>query len=107
MESSMFAVVKTGGKQYKVAQGQIIDVEKLTGDVGQTVELDEVLLVSSEKGTTIGQPLVDGAKVTAEILSQKKGPKAVIFKKLRRQGKQLTKGHRQELTRLKITDLVS
>ena len=101
----MFAVVKTGGKQYKVEVGTIVDVEKLAGEIGSSVDLRDILLVSGDKGVAVGQPIVDGAVVNAEIVSQKKGPKLTIFKKKRRQGYHLKKGHRQELTRIKVTGI--
>ena len=101
----MFAVVKTGGKQYKVEVGTIVDVEKLDGEIGSSVDLRDILLVSGEKGTVVGQPVVKDAVVNAEIVLQKKGPKLVIFKKKRRQGYHLKKGHRQELTRIKVTGI--
>ena len=101
----MFAVVKTGGKQYKVEVGTIVDVEKLNGEIGSSVDLHDILLVSGEKGVSVGQPVVEGAVVNAEIVSQKKGPKLTIFKKKIRQGYHLKKGHRQELTRIKVTGI--
>ena len=101
----MFAVLRTGGKQYRVEPGTVLDVEKLPGDVGQTVSLDEVLLVANDKDIKVGQPLVSGASITGEILEQKRGEKKVIFKKMRRQDKRLKKGHRQSLTRIRISDI--
>ena len=101
----MYAVVRTGGKQYKVQAGDVLNIEKLSGEVGQTVELDEVLLVSNEGDVKVGRPLVDGAKVSAEIVRQNKAPKVTIFKKIRRHGKQLTKGHRQLITAIRVTDI--
>ena len=101
----MFAVLKTGSKQYKVEVGTIVDVEKLDGAIGSSVDLRDILLVSGEKGVAVGQPIVEGAVVNAEIVSQKKGPKLVVFKKKLRQGYHLKKGHRQELTRIKVTDI--
>ncbi|MDR2337741.1 MAG: 50S ribosomal protein L21 [Deltaproteobacteria bacterium] len=101
----MFAVIKTGSKQYKVEVGTVVDVEKLNGEIGSSVSLNDVLLVSGEKGIAVGQPIVNGAVVNAEIVQQKKGPKLIIFKKRRRQGYHLKKGHRQELTRIKVTEI--
>ena len=103
----MYAVVKTGGKQYRVETGNVLEVEYIEGDVGTAVELNEVLLVSGEKGTKVGQPLVAGATVRTSIVEQKRGPKLIIYKKLRRHGKRWKKGHRQELTRLKIEEIVA
>jgi len=97
----MFAVIKTGGKQYKVAQNDVILVEKLAAEAGSTVTLDEVLLV----GDKIGAPTVPGASVTALVVEQTKGDKIIVFKKKRRQNYRRKKGHRQELTVLRITDI--
>ena len=101
----MFAVVKTGGKQYKVAAGDVIKVEKLSGDAGDSVTLGDVLMVGEGDNVTVGAPLVDGAAVTAEVLEQTRGDKVVIFKKKRRQNYRRKKGHRQDLTVLRITDV--
>jgi len=101
----MFAVIRTGGKQYRVEPGNVIDVEKLTGDTGDSVEFSEVLLLNADSGVKVGQPVIEGSSVSAIILEQKKGPKLTIFKKIRRKGKQLTKGHRQNLTRVRIENI--
>jgi len=98
----MYAVIKTGSKQYKVSEGEIISVEKLNGEKGTEVVFDEVLMVSDERGVKIGKPYVEGAKVYAEIIEQKKGPKILVFKKKRRKGYHKKIGHRQELTDTKI-----
>mgnify|MGYP001379417027 FL=1 len=103
----MYAVVKTGGKQYRVAKDDILTVEKLDGDAGARVELSEVLAMDDGKGLTVGAPLVDGARVAAEVLEQKKGDKVVIFKKKRRKNYRRTKGHRQQLTVIRITDFLA
>ncbi len=101
----MFAIVKTGGKQYTVAENDVIVVEKLAGDAGSEIKLEDVLLVGAEGKTTVGTPLVSGASVTAEIIEQGKGDKVVIFKKKRRQNYRRTKGHRQEQTVLRIKSI--
>ena len=101
----MYAVLKTGGKQYRVAKGDVIKVEKLDGEAGGKIELGNILMVGDSKKTTVGSPLVDGAKVTAEILGQDRGPKIIVFKKKRRQNYRRKKGHRQDLTVLRITDI--
>lgn len=101
----MFAVVRTGGKQYRVEQGSILEIEKLPGDVGQTVSLDDVLLVADGSNTSIGKPTVKGASVQAQIIEQKKAPKVIIFKKIRRHGYHKKQGHRQQLTRVKVTEI--
>ncbi|MBN2427356.1 MAG: 50S ribosomal protein L21 [Deltaproteobacteria bacterium] len=97
----MYAIIRTGGKQYKVSEGEFLKVEKLDGNVGDTVELDEVLMVGDAE-TKIGNPLVAGAKVKAQIVEQKKDRKVLVFHAKRRKGYRKTYGHRQPLTRLKI-----
>jgi large subunit ribosomal protein L21 len=99
-----FAVVRTGGKQYKVREGQILRVEKLAGDVGATVELDEVLLVAGENEVTVGAPTVAGARVKAEIVRQGRGRKVMLFK-YKPGARGLKRGHRQAYTQLKITGI--
>ena len=101
----MYAVVRTGGKQYRVEPGALVDIEKIPGEVGQSVELADVLLVGKEDKVIIGQPTIKGAVVTAQILEQKKGRKCIIFKKIRRHGYHLKKGHRQQLTRIQIAEI--
>jgi large subunit ribosomal protein L21 len=100
----MFAVVRTGGKQYKVASGDVLTVEKIVGEAGGVLKLDEVLLVGGETLKT-GAPLVAGASVTAEILEQGKGEKVIAFKKKRRKNTHRKRGHRQPFTKIKITDI--
>lgn len=103
----MFAVVKTGGKQYKVAKNDIFLVEKLSAEAGETVEFGEVLMIGGES-VTIGAPLVDGAIVKAEVLEQTKGPKVISFVKRRRKhSSQRTRRHRQQLTRVRITEILA
>lgn len=101
----MFAIVKTGGKQYTVAENDVIVVEKLAGEAGSEITLEDVLLVGEEGNTKVGTPLVSGASVTAEVIEQGKGDKVVIFKKKRRQNYRRTKGHRQEQTVLRIKSI--
>jgi len=99
----MFAVLKTGGKQYRVQSGDVLRVEKLAATAGETVQFNDVLMV----GSTVGAPLVDGAAVQAEVLDQIKGVKTIHFVKRRRKhGSKRTKGHRQQLTVLRITDIL-
>ena len=100
----MYAVIKTGGKQYRVAAGDVIKVEKLDGEVGSNVDLDQVLMVGGDEAK-IGTPTVKGAKVTAEVLEQGKGDKVLIFKKKRRKNYRRTRGHRQHQTVLRISDI--
>lgn len=102
-----YAVVKTGGKQYRVAEGELVDVERLSGDVGATVTLNEVLLVSGEgdDDARIGTPTVDQAQVTAEIVEQGLDKKIIVFKKKRRKGYKRKQGHRQQQTTLRIVEI--
>lgn len=103
----MFAVLKTGGKQYKVAKDDIFSVEKLAAEPGETVQFNEILMLGGDK-VTVGDPLVSGAAVQAEVLEQMKGPKTINFKKRRRKhSSQRKKGHRQPLTKVKITDILA
>ena len=98
----MFAVIKTGAKQYKVAVGDVIKVEKLDGEAGTEISLDTVLMVGDDKGVKVGTPAVSGIIVTAEILEQARAAKIIVFKKKRRQGYRRKAGHRQEQTVLRI-----
>ncbi len=102
----MYAVIKTGGKQYRVAANDQLEVERLDGAAGSTVEFAEVLMVGEGDTVKVGRPLVDGAKVTAELVEQKRGPKLIAFKKRRRKNSRRKKGHRQDLTVVRITDIV-
>jgi len=101
----MYAVIKTGGKQYRVAQGDRLRVEKLAGNVGDTVTLGEVLLVGAGEGVKVGAPLVSGAKVEAKIVAQDRGKKITIFKFRRRKNYRRKTGHRQPFTALEITGI--
>jgi large subunit ribosomal protein L21 len=103
----MYAVVKTGGKQYRVAKDDVIIVEKLAADAGSALELDEVLILDDGKETVVGTPLVDGARVAATVLDQTRGDKIIVFKKKRRKDYKRKKGHRQDLTVLRITDILA
>ena len=98
----MFAVVKTGGKQYKVKENDIILVEKISSKEGDSIDLNEILLLSNDKETKIGTPLLKGVSVKAKVLEQKKSKKIIIFKKKRRKNYKRKAGHRQNLTALKI-----
>ncbi|MFQ5563756.1 MAG: 50S ribosomal protein L21 [Parvularculaceae bacterium] len=103
----MYAVVKTGGKQYRVAKDDIIKVERLPGEAGDQVTLGEVLLVGEGGDVAVGAPKVEGAAVAAEILEQTRAAKIVVFKKRRRKNYRRKKGHRQHLTVLKVTDILT
>ena len=98
----MYAVIKTGGKQYRVQQGDVIYVEKLDCQAGETVTFDEVLLVSNEAGTTVGAPLVRGAKVEGKVLSQVKSAKVVVYKYKAKKNERKKQGHRQPYTKVEI-----
>lgn len=105
-EKHMFAVLKTGGKQYKVSSGDMLRVEKLAADAGEKVQFNEILMLGGDK-PVVGAPLVDGAAVQAEVVDQIKGDKVIHFVKRRRKhGSQRTKGHRQQLTLLRVTDIL-
>ena len=101
----MYAIIRTGGKQYQVAAGDTLRVEKLQGEVGDTVELSDILLVADGDDVKIGQPVVDGAKVVAKIAEQGKAKKVMVFKKKRRKGYKVKRGHRQQYTALKIEEI--
>lgn len=99
----MYAVIKTGGKQYKVSEGDIIKVEKLPVEEGQEVILEEVLLINDENGNIkVGKPVVEGARVIAQVLQQGKGKKIYVMKYKRRKNYRRKKGHRQPFTKIKI-----
>lgn len=101
----MFAVIRTGGKQYKVAQDDVLSVEKLEGEPGDKIEIGEVLMVGGEGDAKVGAPLIEGAKVSAEVVGQSRDRKVRIFKKVRRHTYRRTKGHRQHKTQIKITGI--
>ncbi|MBI1327260.1 MAG: 50S ribosomal protein L21 [Alphaproteobacteria bacterium] len=101
----MFAIIKTGGKQYKVKAGDKINVEKLDAAAGKKITFEEVLLVGDDKSSKVGAPFVSGASVTAEVVEQGKMPTVIVFKKRRRQNSRRKNGHRQLFTTIKITDI--
>jgi len=103
----MYAVVKTGGKQYRVAKDDKILVEHIDAEEGQTITLDKVMMLGDGDKVTIGAPVVENASVEAEVLSQTRGPKLIIFRRKRRKNHRRIQGHRQDLTLLKITDISS
>ncbi len=102
----MYAVIKTGGKQYRVAKDDIIIIERLSGDAGATLEFAEVLMIGGDAGVKVGTPLLSGAKVTGELVEQTRGPKVIAFKKRRRKNSRRKRGHRQDLTKVRITSIV-
>ncbi|MBT4769709.1 MAG: 50S ribosomal protein L21 [Rhodospirillaceae bacterium] len=101
----MFAVIKTGGKQYRVVKDDVISVEKLKAETGESINLDEVLMIGEDKATTVGTPLVQGASVSATVLDQARADKIIVFKKKRRQNYRRKAGHRQDITILRITGI--
>ncbi len=101
----MFAVIRSGGKQYKVAPNDVIKVEKLAAEVGADVAFDEVLMLGDGDAVTVGRPRVEGARVSATVLEQIKDGKVVVFKKKRRKDYRRTRGHRQALTVLRVTEI--
>jgi large subunit ribosomal protein L21 len=105
--SKLFAVIKTGGKQYCVAAGDTITVMTLAGNPGDQVTFDSVLMLSQNGEPALGTPFVEGASVGGEIVEQTRGPKAIAFKKRRRQNSKRKRGHRQDLTLVRITELLT
>lgn len=101
----MFAIIRTGGKQYKVSKDTYLNVEKVEGNVGDKLKDIEILLVSDGDKTTVGAPIVSGFTVSAEVVEQFRDEKVIIFKKRRRQNYRRKNGHRQHLTKIKITDI--
>jgi large subunit ribosomal protein L21 len=104
-EEKMFAVIKTGGKQYSVAAEDVITVMSMSGEPGDKIVFDDVLMLVDEAGTKVGAPFVEGVSVAAEIVEQARGPKVYAFKKRRRQNSKRKRGHRQDLTLVKITEV--
>ena len=102
----MYAVIKTGGKQYRVAQDDVLTVERLAGDAEPTIEFSDVLMVGEGDNVKVGSPTVAGAKVVAQVVEQTRGPKLIAFKKRRRKSSRRKRWHRQDLTKVKITEIV-
>ena len=103
----MFAILKTGGKQYRVAESDVIVIERLAGEAGDSVAFEDVLMVGDDKKVETGTPLVSGATVAGEILEQARGDKILIFKKKRRKNYRRTRGHRQDLSVVRITEILT
>jgi large subunit ribosomal protein L21 len=103
----MYAVVETGGKQYRVQVGQTVQVERIEANIGDTVELGRVLMVSGDQGIQVGSPVVEGAKVAATVVEQGRAPKVIVFKYRPKQRYRLKKGHRQHFTGLRIDEIVA
>ena len=102
----MYAIIETGSKQYRVSEGDVIKVEKLKGNVGDAVEINDVLLIKKENETKVGNPMISNAKVVGEIVETGKGKKVIIFKFKRRKNYRRKRGHRQPYTTLKINQIV-
>ena len=102
----MFAVIKTGGKQYRVAEDQMLEIEKIQGEPGQIIQLGDVLMLGGDQ-PKFGAPTISGASVAAEVLSQGRGPKIIAFKKRRRKNSRRKRGHRQEFTLIRITEILT
>jgi len=103
----MFAVLKTGGKQYKVAKNDVIEIERLPGEAGQQVVFDQVLMLGDGATATAGQPLVAGASVAGTLVEQTQGDKVIVFKKRRRHNYRRKRGHRQQLSLVRIDDILT
>jgi large subunit ribosomal protein L21 len=103
----MFAVIKTGGKQYRVAAQDVITIATLAGEPGTAVTFDQVLMVTNDNGTQVGAPLVEGVTVTGEVVEHTRGEKVIAFKKRRRQNSKRKRGHRQDYTVVRITEILS
>lgn len=101
----MFAVIKTGGKQYRVTPDDVIQIERISGEAGDEVSFNDVLMLADDGKTAVGTPLVDGARVTGTLLEQTRGEKIIIFKKKRRKNYRRRNGHRQDLSVVRITDI--
>ena len=103
----MFAVIKTGGKQYRVAAQDVITVARIEAEPGTPVTFDQVLMFTNDGGTQLGGPTVDGVTVAGEVVEQKRGPKVIAFKKRRRQNSKRKRGHRQDFTVVRITEILT
>ncbi len=101
----MYAVIKTGGKQYRVSKDDVLQIERLEGDAGAKIEFTDVLMVGEGSSVKVGAPIVSGAKVTAELVEQTRGPKLIAFKKRRRKNSRRKTGHRQDLSKVRITGI--
>lgn len=101
----MFAVIKTGGKQYRVTPDDVIRIERISGEAGDEVSFNDVLMLADDGKTAVGTPLVDGARVTGTLMEQTRGEKIIIFKKKRRKSYRRRNGHRQDLSVVRITDI--
>ncbi len=103
----MFAVIKAGGRQYRVAANDVIEIDRIAGDVGDAIAFDQVLMLGGSDGATVGNPVVDGATVAGEVVEHRRGAKILVFKKRRRKNSRRSRGHRQHLTLVRITDILT
>lgn len=103
----MYAVIRTGGKQYRVAPDEILNIEKISGEVGDVVQISEVLMIGGEGDPSIGSPLIDGASVAAEVIEQGRDKKIIVFKKKRRHNYRRKAGHQQDITTIRITEILT
>lgn len=103
----MYAVIKTGGKQYRVYEKDVLQIEKIEGDEGDSVTFDEVLMIGNEKEMSVGTPTLKGASVVAELLEQTRAPKIIVLKKRRRKNSRTRNGHRQRLSTVRISKILS
>lgn len=103
----MYAVIRTGGKQYRVAKDDVVRIEKLAGEPGDTITFDQVVMVGGEDGTQVGAPVVEGATVQGEVVDQTRNRKVLVFKKKRRKNYRRTAGHRQHVSVIRITDILA
>jgi len=103
----MFAVIKAGGRQYRVAANDVIEIDRIAGDAGDQIAFDQVLMVVGPDGSTVGTPVVDGASVAAELVDHTRSAKVIAFKKRRRQNSRRSRGHRQHLTTVRITEILT
>jgi large subunit ribosomal protein L21 len=101
----VYAIIKTGGKQYKVSPGDVLDIERIKGETGDTVEFDTVITVADGDSVQVGTPTLDGVSVTAELEEQYRGKKIVVFKIKRRKGYRRRQGHRQDLSRVRVLEI--
>lgn len=103
----MFAVIKAGGRQYRVAANDVIEIDRIDGDVGDTIDFDQVLMLTGPDGATVGTPLVGGASVAGEVIEHNRGAKVIAFKKRRRKNSRRSRGHRQHYTTVRITEILT
>jgi large subunit ribosomal protein L21 len=101
----MYAVIKTGGKQYRVSKDDVIEVEKIAGEAGEKVTFDQVMMIGGDGQLAVGTPTIAGASVAAEVVEQKRAPTIIVFKKIRRQNYRRRNGHRQPLTKVRILEI--